>query len=375
MVIIWYGIIPLTGTVFKRYTWRLFRRRFDELRLRPILDYGIYRRLDSDGTTFRFTGGVESVTDRQTLWIQGENLTIPVSLAGAKIFLLPMQKGNDTPDVFDPGEEELEQLKWDKISALTEGARVYVGGAMIKQDERWIFIATRETPLLIIFYDGPDYSLTPRTIQKGRQRNEYWNLITPYSLAIGALSQILIALGYLNRPTFRLTVITSIIALFIPLFPLIPPGILFTTIHRRLALQARIYRAYRDLMRLPLRYLIQQDSLQQSAALPDGEKYGMVHAESFAGEIEKGNIPLLIPGYSKKQNTGWYVFVAVHAGSEIPVQPADPFATYGALPGEPQALSKRYAKMAYVIEVIAWLMLFAGIGINIFFVNLILSML
>ena len=375
MVIVWYGIVPAAGALFNRRKWRIFRRRFDELRLRPILDYSAYCGLDKDDKTFRFIGGFESVTDGQTLWIQGENLTIPVSLKDAQIFLLPAQKGNDLPDTIDPSEEEPEQIKWDKISTLTEGARVFVGGTMVYRDERWIFVSAKETPLLVIFYDGPDRSLTPRTIHGGRPHNEYKSGITTYSLAIGALGQILIALTYLNRPAFRLTVITAITAMFMPLLPMIPPGILFTTIYRRLVWQARTLRAYRDLARLPMRYLAQQTGLLKSVELPNGEIYGMICGNSFSQAIEEEKIPLLVPDYPKKRNITWYIFGALHEGNDFPAEPDDPFATYGALPGEPESLSKRYGITAYLLEILAWIILIAGIGSSIFFVALILSLL
>jgi hypothetical protein len=371
MAVIWYGIVPIAGAVFKRHKWRQFRERFDEIRLRPILNYSTYRRLEQEGETFRFIGGFESLTDGQTLWIQGESLTMPVSLTDAQTFLLPMQKGDELPDVFDPSEEEPEQIKWDRVSTLTEGARVFVGGELVFRDERWIFVSTRETPLLVIFYDGPDRSLTPRVIRGGRHRNEYWNEITPYSLAIGALCQILVALDYLYRPSFRLTVITSLIVLFIPLFPMIPPGILFTTIYRRLAWQARTFRAYRDLARLPRRYLAhptEKAGLLKSTRLPGGEIYGM--ACGSYGTMQDEKIPLLIPRYAKKRNAGWFFFGALRGGS-VPSEPDDPFATFGALPGEPGQLSKRYAITAYTLEVIAWIVLFMGLGLNIFFISLI----
>jgi hypothetical protein len=366
LVVLWYGLIPIAGAIINQYRWRQFRRRFDELRLRPILDYGIYRQLEQEGGAFRFIGGFESVTDGKTLWIHGENLTIPVSLTNAQTYLLPMHKGDGAQDDFDSSEEALEEINWNRVSTLTEGAKVFVGGVLDFQDGRWIFVSTKEAPLLVIFYDGPDRSLTSRAIRSGGRRFEYWNKATPYSIAIGALCQILIALSYLYRPAFRPTVITSLIALFIPLYPIIPPGILFTTLHRRLTWQVRAYRAYRDLARLPLRY---------SKSLPDGEIYGMIRCDSPPSELREGKIPLIVPEKLKGRNAHWYIFGAMRDGQSLPVEPEDPFATYGALAGMPEKLSKRYATLSYVLEIIAWVFLLLGIGLNIFFVRLILLLL
>ena len=382
-MILWYGLVPVGGAAIGRYRWWQFRRRFDELRTRPLLDYRSYRQISGAGGVFRFTGGFESVTDGHTLWIQGENLTIPVALANVQTWLLPMQEGEDTPDAFDPAEETPERIRWDRLSTLTEGAKVFVGGAMVFRDERWCFVSTRETPLLVIFYDCPDTALTPRAIRAGRSGNDYGNEVTPYSLVTGALCLLYIAVSFLPRPAFRLTVISALIALFTPLFPLIPPGLLCTVLSRHLSVRARILRAYRDLARLPLRYVPEprsaapEDNLCRAAGvLPNGEHYGCVPCDSLPAGAEEGSIPFLLPAYTKrKPGAKWYAFGALGPGGGLPVRPLDPFATFGILPGKPETLARHFAISAYVLEAIAWLVILAGIGLNIFFVRMILSLL
>ena len=372
MVVLWYGLVPMAGALVKRYKWHIFRRRFDELRLSPILDYSQYSQQGMDAGTFRFVGGFESVTDGQTLWIRGEDLTVPVSLQNAETYLLPMQKGDGIPEVFEPGDEAPEKIRWERVSALTEEAKVYVGGLLTCRDGRLSFASTKENPLMVIFYDGPDHSLTTRAIRAGRHLGEYWNAITPYSLVIGALCLILMAVSFLSRPAFRLTVIVSIIALFIPLYPMIPPGLLFTVMYRRLAWRSRILRSYRDLARLPLRYLPPAGK----GILPNGERYGYTCSAELPLQAQEGKIPLLLPELKKaKGGNLWYIFGALRPGEELPVQPKDSFATFGILPNRPETLVKRYGIAAYALEVIAWIILFVGIGLNIFFLRMVLVLL
>ncbi|MDR0455277.1 MAG: hypothetical protein LBH20_01155 [Treponema sp.] len=390
MVILWYGLVPVAGALVKRYKWHTFRKRFDELRLCPILDYSQYSqegketRLSHKADTFRFVGGFESVTDGQTLWIRSEDLTVPVSLQNAEIYLLPMQKGDGISE-FDPGEETPEKIRWERVSALTEGARVFAGGLLVCQNGRRSFVSAKNKPLMVIFYDGPDQSLAARAIRAGRQRGEYWNSITPYSLIVGALCQILVAVAFLSRPAFRLTVIVSLIALFVPLYPMIPPGLLFTVMYRRLAWRSRILRAYRDLARLPLRYLSPQKNkfpwenlapLVKSRFLPNGEQYGFTCTKELPSRAEDGTIPLLLPELTKDRKDGlWYIFGALHSGEELPVQPEDSFATFGILPGRPETIARRCEILAYTLELTAWVVLLAGIGLNIFFLRMILVLL
>jgi len=375
MVILWYGLVPMAGALIKRYKWYIFRKRFDELRLSPMLDYGRYSA--ADHAVFRFVGGFESITDGQTLWIRGDDLTVPVSLQNAETYLLPMQKGDGIPEIFDPSDEAPEIIRWERVSALTEGAKVYVGGLLVYRDGRWSFASTKEKPLMVIFYDGPDHSLTTRAIRAGRHRGEYWNGITPYSLVIGALFQIITAVLFLSRPAFRLTVIVSLVALFVPLYPMIPPGLLFTVIYRRLAWRSRILRSYRDLARLPLRYLPPAGD----GKLPNGEQYGFTTSAELPPPAQEGKIPLLLPELTKAkrgipaESDSWYIFGALRPGEALPVQPQDSFATFGILPGKPETIAKRCGIAAYTMEVFAWLILFAGIGLNIFFLSMVLVLL
>jgi hypothetical protein len=386
----------MTGALIKRYKWHIFRKRFDELRLSPILDYRQYSQKEDDGT-FRFTGGFESVTDGQTLWIRGEDLTIPVSLKHAEMYLLPMQEkwtskeGRSIPEVFDPGEETPERIRWERVSALAEGAKVFIGGLLVCKDGRRSFVSSKENPLMVIFYDGPDSSLTARAIRAGRHRGEYWNGVTPYALALGAICLIIMDILFLFRPAYRLTVITSVFALFIPLYPILPPGLMFTFVYRRLAWRSRILRAYRDLARLPLRYLSpvrgrsffgdfaatwRKTPLRKKHLLLDGTLYGYVCCDKLPVQAQEGKIPLLLPELTKASASGpWYVFGALRSGEDMPVQPRDPFVTFGLLPGRPEAIARRCEIFAYMLEMTAWIILLAGIGLNIFFLRLLVILL
>jgi hypothetical protein len=394
LVVFCYGVLPVAGAFVNRRGWRVFRQRFDNLRLRPFLDYAAYRR--GEGGLYRFIGGFESVTDGHTLWIRNDELTIPVSLAGAYTYVLPILEESMLIDNFDPGKEKPARIHWDQVTSLTEGAKVFVGGFLLPQKDRPAFVSSRENPLLVIFYDCPDRSFTARTIRAGRDGNEYWNIITPYAFVLGSFSQILIALNFLNRPAFRLTVVVALIAVFTPLFPMIPPGFLLTVLYRRLWWQARVLRAYRDLVRLPLKYLSSGDvsrparrrmsllTSQARSRLPDGERYGGNYYESLPAEladaVEKGEIPLIIPEKAAGKRHSWYVFGAISENNGdgeniIPKEPRDIFATYGVVPGNPEQLARNFTFRAYVLEIISWIVLLAGISLNVFFVRMIIVLL
>jgi hypothetical protein len=242
----------MAGALVKRHKWYAFRRRFDELRFSPILDYsGYWKTVKERPGSFRFFGSLESVTDGETLWMHGEDLTIPVSLKNAETYMLPVYKGGrEMPDI---DEEAPVKIRWGKISMLTEGSKVFVGGSLVYQEERWQFVSTKNNPLIVLIYDGPDDLFITRVIRSCREQWAYWNPITPYSLIIGAVCLILLAFSFLHRPIFRPTVILSFVSLFIPLYPIIPPGLLVTVLCRRLAWKVRMLKANSDLVRLTIR--------------------------------------------------------------------------------------------------------------------------
>jgi hypothetical protein len=385
LAVFWYGLVPVTGAFISRRNWRRFRRRFDELRQRPILDYAAAIAAGTPGgyggeggeSEFRFTGGFESLAEDKILWVRGGDLTIPVDLSGARTYVLPNTETEEIPAAFDPGEEAPERIRWDRISTLTGGVKVFVGGALCLRDHRRIFASTPVHPLVVIFYEGPDRSLTLRTIRAGRNRNEFFNFLTPYSFILGAFSQIIIALSFYSRPAFRFTVISALIALFTPFFPWLPPGILFTLFYRNLWWKARIFRAYRDLVRLPRGYISRGEN---RGRLPGGELYVEKQFDTLPAAFYERKIPFIIPAGEKLIGESWHVF-GVLAEEEannpdaFPGEPRDAFAVYGALPGESETLARRYTCKAYIMEIISWLLLLVGMGVNMFFIVIILSLL
>jgi len=243
--------------------------------------------------------------------MHGEDLTISVSLKNAETYLLPAYQGDNDQEMPEIDEEAPVKIRWGKVSMLTEGAKVFVGGSLVYQEERWQFVSTKKNPLIVFFYDGPDHLFTTRVIQSCRQQWAYWNAITPYSLIIGALCLILLAFSFLHRPIYRPTVILSFVSLFIPLYPIIPPGLLFTVFCRRLAFKSRIFKAYSDLARLSLRGSVPEDELS--------------------------------PRYK------------------------NPFDGFRMFPDATLKLVRQFLIQAYALEVLTWILLLTGIGLNIVF--------
>jgi hypothetical protein len=357
------------GAFLVRRSWRVFRKRFDDLRLSPLLNYKLCQEEQSRGQDFRFVGGLESITDDQTLWVRNSDITIPVDLKNAHIYLLPNIE-NDRNGSSSSHNASSERIKLNRLSSLKEGAKVYVGGVLDTKNGRLTFLSTKEHPLLIIFYDGSRRNLSVRIIRASRQKNEYWNEFTPYSLAFGAFLELMYAFNFIARPAFQLTLIVAIIAMLGPLFPVVPPGIILTNIYSRLWRKARNFRSYRDVFRLPLKYL--QSGTSQSF-LPNGEKYGFLKFDHLPSWIQEDDISYLPAELRNEKTNDWYVFGTLTENDDLPLEiPHDPFAVRSAFPDEPEKLAKVYAKKAHIRGIISFIIIGLGIVINCIFIILIL---
>lgn len=348
----WYGLVPIVGAFLVRKTWRVFRKRFDELRAAPLLDYRAAESLGDQAQDYRFFGGFESASEH-TIWVRNEDLTIPVELRHTKVFILPA--------VGDDGEDEAEgeprRAAWHDVAALSEGARIFVGGSVCKKDGRIRFAPCRTAPLVVILYDGDERSLLFRVVRAGRHRNEYWNPLTSYSLAAGVFSQLLMALNFANRPAFVAAFAAALTGALGPVIPLLPPGVLPIAAYRLLWHRARSYRALRDVVRLPLRHTGPENA---DALLVDGTRYGARRcADIPEADGDPPYIPLEIP---LRATRGWLVYGRLDG--DVPLAPKDPSAAFMALPDEPVTLARSLSAQARWLEALSAAALLAGLAAN-----------
>lgn len=370
----------MVGAFVIRRSWRRFRRRFDDLRLVPLLDYRLYTTADLERqASFRFLGGFESVSDDQILWVRNESLTVPVDLSGVRLYVLPTVENFE--GTWDAEIQAPQRIRWKDISALAEGAQVFIGGRLCERNGKRLFCDFPNEKLIVLFYEGSERSLTFRAIQAGRQANEYWNPLTPYSLAVGIFSQLTLFISYLPRPAYRINAITALIAVFGPLFPLLPPALLFTALYRRLWRRARLLRVYRDWVRLPLR---QVDLKAAEGKLPDGERYGWVALKELP-PVEGGKRPPLILPEKRTFGGWWYVFGRFPDKQDkksspgptlpYPEEPRDPMAVYACFGGNPVELAKTYNRRAHLMELGAVAIFSVGIISEALFIAAILYLL
>jgi hypothetical protein len=259
---------------------------------------------------------------------------------------------------FDTFAEAPRRLNWNRISALTAGAKVFIGGALRQVDGQTVFIALKGQPLLVIFYECSERELWAGVLRAGRYQNEYWNPVTPYALISGFFSLLWIAQFFFARPVYRTVMLSAIIALFGPLLPFLPPGLVFTLLYRHLWQRSCLYRVFRDAVALPLKYLASEYACRK-----------------FEGQPSDEAPPRLIPAASPEKNETWYVSGMVNDDAEQGMAmkaPSNPFIPYGLIPGSPKVISRIYNRDALLFEIAAWSIFAVGIALNAFFAELII---
>jgi hypothetical protein len=244
---------------------------------------------------------------------------------------------------------------------LTTGAKVFIGGVLKTVNGRQTFISEKGLPLIVIFYECSERTLSAGVVRAGRYQNEYWNAVTPYSLIGGVFSLLWIAQLFFARPAYRAIVLSAITAIFGPIFPMLPPGLMFTIIYKELWLRSCMYRVFRDIALLPLKYGA------SSNADGGGNDYQCLPYKDLPDGIR---LPRLIPDNPEK-NESWYAAGVMPPDGSLR-EPSNPFMAFGLLPGRPDRISRVYNRKALLFETLAWFVIATGIALNVFFAELII---
>lgn len=337
----WFILIPFLSGLMVRRGWRDFRQRFLKLLGCPDLTYSEYSKAES-GTMFRFSGGVESISG-EALWVKNRDVTVPVALNKAQVYLLPQE--DDVWALPETAREQAERVRWNRVSLITEGAKVFIGGRMEMINDRLTFASAPGEPLLVIFYDGQDQTLAIRAAQAGRHRNEFRNRFTPISFLLGVFSELSLSLYFSYRPAFGLTSLMAFLMMFSPVIPMAPPGLLFTLLHRRVLNRSRLYKMYRDLVSLPLSY----------ASVPDGNKVTL--CDELPSWFNSAGYPVFPPELSPKNGEKWHIFGPF-------VQGPGSGAFFMAVPGNPDSLARNFARRSYILELCGCAIFLLGITLN-----------
>jgi hypothetical protein len=262
-----------------------------------------------------------------------------------------------------------------------------------------------------------------RVIWSGRQRNEYWNQFTIPSLITGSFGLLLLAYFLLGSPDMRIPALTALAAGLGPASPFLPPAFPLYFLYRRYWKRARLMRAQRDVVRLPLRYFPEVGSgalrrgrpevgsgtrkakaagstappletrHQRAILLPDLEPYVMLKGEErpagnelkavsgaarastlFVSEGYRVALPpetkridlTLPPGISPQGADSAYVFGAYSEdGDGLALKrPEDPMADLILVPGDPREIAGACNRAARSFELVSALFIGLNVAVN-----------
>jgi hypothetical protein len=377
---LFFGLIPGIGAFSVRSRWRLFRRRIQESSLFPFLNYSdLSRRGDFLGR-YRVFGQLEAIQGENRIWINNGSFTVEVDLQSANLYFLPSfsTKAQTLPverlEEVIPDEQPA-LVSWDQVFSLPAGTQMFIAGPLYSVEDRAVFRSQVKDPLLVVLYDGEQRTIVQRAIWGGRQRNEYWNQFTLVSLLTGSFCMLLLAYIFMRSTPSGLPPLFALSLAFFPILGLLPPGFILYYMYRFFWKRARLLRAQRDLLRLPLRYYKDSEGMNREVviALPTGESY---LCSQDADLLIKGELIIRggsIPSIERGKIEEYVLFGAYReTGEQRWVEaPQDPMAELVLVMGNPATLAESCNARAHLFEQLSALCAFAALTLNLFLLLLI----
>jgi hypothetical protein len=378
IMLVFYLVIPGVGAFGVRARWRNFRKNCLEASLRPHLSISSRHRQTEgplEDEIYRFSGTLDAVGNDGMLWLKSPNMTVKVDLSSEdRICFLPDQQNELTERAVEKNRELLSDevpliQKYSQVVLLPLGTKIYLAGKIYREKNALVFRSCDSHPLFILVFKGKVSTLLRRAIWCGRQRNEYWNALTPPSIITGTLGMVLLSyfLAVSGMPP-RFTV-AMVLGALIPILIFLPPGIVFYWLYRKLWGSARSMRAERDLIRLPLRFFSGQNILNGAVVgLPDGQRYA-------AKSLKPDEIPEAILSGARIRTTVLdrksvdrsepFIFGQLDpAGTGKLMRPDDPVIEYIITFGRPGERAMQLQKKAVAKEALSIFFFAAAIAIN-----------
>lgn len=205
----------------------------------------------------------------------------------------------------------------------------------------------------------------------GRQKNEYINDLSPWSIILGALILLLEAYFFYRQPlnffAGRLTALLGVA----PLTVFFPPGVLFFELYRILWRRGRIFRAERDMVRLPLRFWPEAHSMEEClpTPMPHGGIYGFHRYETGREGLDKNPrenlLDLSVLRGEDNLDKECFAFGSLDEEGEGEFAAGSDILTgVILLPGDPFELAALSARRARRMEILSGLSCSVGIGMN-----------
>lgn len=360
---LFYAVVPGLGAFWFRHKWRVFRSTLIKSVASPLLDYKGLRRVSAEGSLFRFFGALQALEGSDSIWLSDGVISVRVDLTGVPIYILP-----SAPDLKHPigetgyPEEIPARTSWKEIFSLPEGTKMFLFGKVVNDNGKILFKGTADEQLFAVMYDCSNRAFFSQAIWTGRQRNEYWNPATPGSLTVGSFLLFVYFYILLQQPYMSFPAGAALLFSLVPILLFSPPGLFFYYVYRNLWKRARIFRAERDLLKLPLSYFPEGCSSTGycKKKLPDGSIYVMEEKSpcSYPEGVVVRSTSLT---NGPEDGSECYVFSLKTPEKE---GKGDPMAENVAVSGNPLYLSRKSEVKAVRLEILSLLAVCADLLLN-----------
>lgn len=360
--------IPGAGAFYVRSSWRRFRRALLNAIRFPIADYqSVHSGEEGYLGCHRFFGRLQAFAGDEMVWLTDGKTSIRVDLENIYVYILPplptLRQGRYRfPD------ESPRYVEWSRIGPLPEYTKFFIAGGLFREQTGGYFSHTAECPLTAVIYEGEERDVLPHAIWTGRQRNEYWNVFTPWALAAGSLSLFIYFYLLFRYPSLHFPAVTAATLALLPLLVFVPPGVALYFGYRSLWRKGREFRAIRDLLRIPTTLCAEETSRndgRHECRLPNGEMCGLERLSTMPREDQLGNDVwhLEVPEVDETEEE-YYLFSTYRSSADTLPSPSDIAVRAILIPGNPYRLSARCEKKAFQLESVAVVLFLVGVFSN-----------
>lgn len=207
--------IPGIGVFITHFYWGNFRRRILKLWQSENLRYEhIGEHMDE--FDYRFIGHYDGSDKDGFIHLRNEALSILADPSKTDVFLLPEGEGL----------LHLERVDIRDIQALGDVVKIFAGGPINVQDGRLVFCQREKRKPVILLYSGSERLMFARAASAGHRVHPYLNKFTPFSIGFGTFLLLLLTLKFLQEPGMGQSIRLGLSAILIPVYPILPPGIL-----------------------------------------------------------------------------------------------------------------------------------------------------
>jgi len=364
--IFFYILIPGIGAFIVRHNWRSFRKKIVSSTVCPLLDYRSIRgEVCNKHQRYRFFGSLQAMQGDREVWLSGNGISISIDLSDIPIYILPSAAHLSLPIGYAGYPDETpRKIKWNQIFSLSEGTRIFVSGCLEIRGGKVVFSDKPDNRLFVVIYDCSDKAFLSQAIWTGRQRNEYWNPATPGALTVGSFTLFILFYLLLQKPYMQFPAGIALFFSLVPVIPFFPPGLIFYYGYRYLWKKARMLRAERDLVKLPLGFFPEESFGEEVFSVPlpvqgawyEMRKISKREMENYSGEgvIRK----------TSRSGQDYYLFREKDGEGRAFSGIQDPMAEEVIIPGNPLELSMESEKRAFKLEILSGTMIIADFLLN-----------